>query len=55
MRQVIHMSKKFIAEVIQESTDITGVAANQAAGDLMDAIVKELKKNKGFTLPGFGM
>lgn len=48
------MSKRFIAEVIQESTDITGVAANQAAGDLMDAIVKELKKNKGFTLPGFG-
>jgi DNA-binding protein HU-beta len=48
------MTKKFIADVIQESTDITGVAANQAAGDLMDAIVSEMKKNKGFALPGFG-
>jgi DNA-binding protein HU-beta len=48
------MSKKFIADVIQASTEITGTAANQAAGDLIDAIVREMKKNKGFTLPGFG-
>ena len=48
------MTKKFIAEVIQDSTGISGVAANEAAGDLMDAIVAEMKKNKGFTLPGFG-
>ena len=48
------MTKKFIAEVIQDSTGISGVAANEAAGDLMDAIVTEMKKNKGFTLPGFG-
>ena len=48
------MSKAFIAEVIRTSTDCTGVAANKAAGDLIDAIVKELKKNGGFTLPSFG-
>jgi DNA-binding protein HU-beta len=48
------MSKAFIAEVIQQSADITGVAANRAATDMMQAIVKELKKNGKFTLPSFG-
>jgi DNA-binding protein HU-beta len=48
------MSKALIAEVIQGSTECTGVAANQAAGDLMAAIVKELKRTGGFTLPSFG-
>jgi DNA-binding protein HU-beta len=48
------MSKAFIAAVIQDSIDCTGVAANQAASDLMAAIVKELKKEGGFTLPSFG-
>jgi DNA-binding protein HU-beta len=48
------MSKAFIAEVIQNSTEITGVAANQAAADLIEAIVKEMKKNGKFTLPSFG-
>lgn len=48
------MSKAFIAEVIQGSAEITGVAANRAATDLMEAIVKELKKNGKFTLPSFG-
>ena len=48
------MSKAFIAELIQTSTNCTGVAANRAAGDLMGAIVKELKKTGGFTLPSFG-
>jgi DNA-binding protein HU-beta len=48
------MSKAFIAGVIQESTNCTGVAANVAAGTLIDAIVKELKKEGGFTLPSFG-
>ena len=38
------MSKAFIAQVLQESADLTGIAANRAAGDLMDAVVKELKK-----------
>ena len=48
------MSKAFIASIIQETTDCTGVAANAAAGILIDAIVKQLKKEGGFTLPSFG-
>ena len=48
------MSKAFIAEVLQGSADLTGAAANRAAGELMGAIVKELKKSGKFTLPSFG-
>lgn len=48
------MSKAFITAVIQSSTEITGVAANRAATDLIEAIVKELKKDGKFTLPSFG-
>ncbi len=48
------MSKAFLAQVIQDSIGCTGVAANQAATDLVSAIVKEMKKNGGFTLPSFG-
>ncbi len=48
------MSKAFIAQVIQDSAELTGTAANRAAGDLMDAIVKQLKKSGKFTLPSFG-
>jgi DNA-binding protein HU-beta len=48
------MSKAFIAKVIQQSAELTGAAANRATGELMEAIVKELKKAGKFTLPGFG-
>jgi DNA-binding protein HU-beta len=48
------MSKAFIAQVLQESASLTGAAANRAAGDLMDAVVKELKREGKFTLPSFG-
>ena len=48
------MSKAFIAQVIRDAADLTGAAANRAAGELMDAIVKELKKSGKFTLPSFG-
>ena len=48
------MSKAFLASVLQESTGVTGVAANRVATDLVGAIVKELKSSGGFTLPGFG-
>lgn len=48
------MSKAFIAQVIQDSAELTGVAANRAATELMTAIVRELKKNGKFTLPSFG-
>jgi DNA-binding protein HU-beta len=50
----LDMSKAFIAEVIQNSTEITGVAANRAASDLIDAIVMTIKKDGKFTLPSFG-
>jgi DNA-binding protein HU-beta len=43
------MSKAFIAEVLQGSADLTGAAANRAAGELMGA-----KKSGKFTLPSFG-
>ncbi len=48
------MSKAFIAQVIQELAELTGTAANKAAGEVIDAIVRELKKNGRFTLPSFG-
>ena len=48
------MSKAFIASVLQESLDCTGVAANQAADDLIHAIVTNIKKEGGFTLSSFG-
>jgi DNA-binding protein HU-beta len=48
------MSKAFIAATIQDSTGCTGVAANQAATDLMAAIIKNLNTEGGFTLPSFG-
>ena len=48
------MSKAFIAQAIQESAEITGAAANRAAGFVMESIVRELKKSGKFTLPSFG-
>ena len=48
------MSKAFLAATLQGSLDCTGVAANQAAADLIQAIVREMKKEGGFTLPSFG-
>jgi len=48
------MSKAFIASVIQQTTALTGAAANRAASGVIDAIVKEMKRIKKFTLPGFG-
>jgi DNA-binding protein HU-beta len=48
------MSKKFMADVIQDSAELTGVAANRVATDLIEAIVRQMKKEGSFTLPGFG-
>lgn len=50
------MSKAFIAQVLQESSDgvLTGTASNRLAGEVIGAIVRELKKNGRFTLPSFG-
>ncbi len=35
-------SKQFIAGVVQNSAEITGVTANRAAANLIEAIVNEL-------------
>ena len=48
------VTKAFIAGALQESAELSGGAAARAAGDLLAAIVKELKKEGRFTLPGFG-
>jgi DNA-binding protein HU-beta len=48
------MSKAFISQVLQSSLELTGTAAKRAANDVIDEIVKELKKSGKFTLPGFG-
>lgn len=48
------MSKAFISGVIRQSLELTGTAANRVTNDLLDAIVKELKKSGKFTLPSFG-
>ena len=48
------MSKAFISSVLQDSLDCTGVAANRVAEDVVAAIVREMKKEGGFTLPSFG-
>ena len=48
------MSKDFHAGVLQDAAGLSGVAANTAAGDLISAIVTELKREGRFTLPGFG-
>ena len=48
------MSKAFITSVLQQSADLTGSVASRTAGDLIAAIVKQLKKEGGFTLPSFG-
>jgi DNA-binding protein HU-beta len=48
------MSKKFISDVLHGSAELSGVAANRVAGDLVEAIIKRLKKEGDFSLPGFG-
>ncbi len=48
------MSKAFIAAVLQDSMESTGVAANKAAEDLIEAIVNQIEETGSFTLPSFG-
>ncbi|WP_428490173.1 HU family DNA-binding protein [Rhodopila sp.] len=48
------MSKAFIAKVLQQSTEVTGAAANRATNDLIREIVGQLKRTGKFTLPSFG-
>ena len=46
------MSKAFIAEVVRQSTEVSGVTAYRATNELLNAIVATLKKTGKFTLPG---
>lgn len=48
------MSKAFIAQSIQSSTEITGAAATRASQQLVVDLVGQLKRKGHFTLPGFG-
>jgi DNA-binding protein HU-beta len=53
-KELVFMSKAFISSVLQDSAELTGGLATRVAGDVMDAIVRELKKEGKFTLPTFG-
>lgn len=48
------MSKAFISHVLRQSMESTGAAANRATHDLINSIVKEMKKTGKFSLPSFG-
>ncbi len=48
------MSKAFLAGVLKESAQLSGTAATETAGALIDAIVRQMKRDGKFTLPGFG-
>ena len=48
------MSKKFLTDVIQQSTNMTGVAAGQVAADLITAIKAEIVESGRVSLPDFG-
>jgi DNA-binding protein HU-beta len=48
------MSKKFITDVIQRSTEMTGVASAQLAAEIIDAIKTEIVTTGRFSLPDFG-
>ncbi|MFT8991139.1 MAG: HU family DNA-binding protein [Gluconobacter albidus] len=48
------MSKAFLAAVLQDSMNCTGVVAQRAVNDMIEAIIEELREEGGFTLPSFG-
>ncbi|UFN51736.1 HU family DNA-binding protein (plasmid) [Roseomonas sp. OT10] len=48
------MSKKFLTDVIQQSSGLTGVASGQVAADLIAAIKAEIVETRRFSLPDFG-
>jgi DNA-binding protein HU-beta len=48
------MSKAFLSKILQQSAEVTGATANRATNELINAIVKEMKKTGKFTLPSFG-
>ena len=48
------MSKKFLTDVIQQATDLTGVASGRLAADIVAAIKAEIVETGRFSLPDFG-
>lgn len=48
------MSKKFLTAVIQQSSELSGVASGRLAADLIAAIKAEIVETGRFTLPDFG-
>jgi len=48
------MSKRFLTDVIQRSSDLTGVASGRLAADVIAAIKAEIVDTGRFTLPDFG-
>ncbi len=48
------MSKKFLSDVIVQSTDMTGVASGRLAAVIIAAIKKEIIETGRFALPDFG-
>jgi DNA-binding protein HU-beta len=48
------MSKKFLTDVIQQSSEMTGVAAGRLAADIIAAIKEQIVENGRFSLPDFG-
>jgi DNA-binding protein HU-beta len=48
------MSKKFLTDVIVQSTEMPAVAANRLAADLIAAIKAEIIESGRFTIPDFG-
>ncbi|MCP1249704.1 hypothetical protein [Gluconobacter oxydans] len=41
------MSKAFLAAVLQDSMNCTGVVAQRAVNDMIDAIIEELREEGG--------
>ncbi len=48
------MSKKFLTDVIQQSTEMTALASGRLAAEIIDAIKAEIVTTGRFTLPDFG-
>ena len=48
------MSKKLIANAVQEATGLSGARANEVAGQLLDHIVGAIKSEGQFSFPGIG-
>jgi len=48
------MSKRFLTQIIQQSSDLTGVASGRLPADVVAAIKAEIVGTGRFSLPDFG-